>query len=60
VSISNYVDQRALEAIHRALNIPFTDQPVAPSNGYHGYATVNGADDEEEGEILYEDVATAD
>jgi len=55
VSIANYIDRRALEAIHRALNIPFKDAPVTPSNGYHGYA-ING-DDEEEGVILDEDVA---
>lgn len=56
VSIANYIDRRALEAIHRALNIPFKEAPVTPSNGYHGYA-ING-DDEEEGLILDEDVAT--
>jgi len=55
VSIANYIDHRALEAIHRALNIPFKDAPVTPSNGYHGYA-ING-DDEEDGEIVDEDVA---
>jgi len=55
VSIANYIDHRALEAIHRALNIPFKDAPVTPSNGYHGYA-INGGD-EEDGEIVDEDVA---
>jgi len=55
VSVSSFINQRALEAIHRALNIPFKDAPAAPSNGYHGYA-ING-DDEEDGEIVDEDVA---
>lgn len=55
VSIANYIDKRALEAIHRALDIPFKDAPVANSNGYRGYA-ING-DDEQDGEILDEDVA---
>ena len=55
VSVSTFINPRALEAIHRALGIPFKDAPVSPSNGYHGYA-VNG-DDEEEGEIVDEDVA---
>ena len=55
VSVSTFVNQRALEAIHRALGIPFKDEPVSPSNGYHGYA-VNG-DDEDDGEIVDEDVA---
>jgi len=54
VSVSTFINPRALEAIHRALGIPFKDAPVSPSNGYHGYA-VNG-DDEEEGEIVDEDV----
>ena len=49
------MDQRVLEAIHRALDIPLKDAPVAPSNGYRGYA-VNG-DDEDDGEIVDEDVA---
>jgi len=55
VSIASYMDQRVLEAIHRALDIPLKDAPVAPSNGYRGYA-VNG-DDDEDGEIVDEDVA---
>jgi len=55
VSIANHIDQHALEAIHRALDIPFKDVPVSPSNGYHGYA-ING-DDEQDGEIVDEDVA---
>jgi len=50
------MDQRVLEAIHRALDIPLKDAPVAPSNGYRGYAAVNG-DDEDDGEIVDEDVA---
>jgi len=54
VSIANYIDRGTLEAIHRALNIPFKDAPVTTSNGYHGYA-ING-DDEEEGEVVDEDV----
>jgi len=56
VSIASYMDQRVLEAIHRALDIPLKDAPVAPSNGYRGYAAVNG-DDDEDGEIVDEDVA---
>ena len=56
VSVAQYVDQRALEAIHRALNIPFKDAPaVAPSNGYREHA-VNGDGDEEDGEIIDEDI----
>jgi len=56
VNVARFIDQRALEAIHRALDIPFKDAPaVAPSNGYRGYA-VNG-DDEEDGEIVDEDIA---
>jgi len=59
VNVSSFIDQRALEAIHRALDIPFKDAPaVAPSNGYHGYAINGGGDDDEEdGEIVDEDVA---
>ena len=59
VNIASYLDQRVLEAIHRALNIPLKDAPVvATSNGYRGYS-VNG-DDDDDGEIVDEDVAAAD
>jgi len=58
VSVASYIDQRCLEAIHRALDIPLLAPAVATSNGYRGYAAVNG-DDEQEGEIVDEDV-TAD
>jgi intraflagellar transport protein 140 len=63
VNVGLYVDQRALEAVHRALNIPLKDltgggtanvnEPV--KNGFLSRSMVGDGDEEEGGEILEED-----
>ena len=49
--LSFYIDPRILEAIHRAVNVPYKE--TTARNGYQHHATEA---DEEDGELLDEEV----
>jgi len=56
VNPSEYVDRRILEAVYRAVNVPFKDGAMIVTGSKNGFKShVTGSDDEE-GEVLDEEV----